>query len=82
MNGGTLGGVSPRAGAPAKLESGSQNTWVEGWRPGWVGHLHPGRLVGDMAGRGESGRNLLSPGPWRDRAEWKRSYKWEPLGLP
>lgn len=48
------------AGAPANLGSGSLNTWVDGGRPGWGGHLHP-QACGGHGGR--EWKKLVSPGP-------------------
>lgn len=84
MNGGTQSGVPPqRVDTPAPLRSGSWNTWVEGGGTVWVGHLHLTGVGGWLGVRRREGREwkkLAQPGYWRDRAEWKRSYKWAPLG--
>lgn len=71
--------VSRQAGAPAKLGSGSRNTWVEGGRSGWVGHLHPARLVGGMTG--ENGRNLLSLSPGGNAPSGNGAINGSPWGF-
>lgn len=78
-------GLRPRrrVDTPAPLRSGSWNTWVEGGGTGWIAHLHPAGVGGWLGVRRREGREwkkLAQLGSWRDRAEWKRSYKWEPLG--